>query len=122
MKKVTTPASQEESVYYSDFSGKCFGDFGAPITLSLEFNYGSKFDGATLKLDLDDSDVVELLQLVKEKLSEEAKKNFSNLSLKSVDAYDEACSDRDWGTCEYIFGHMSLYDFFLNNNEDTNTR
>lgn len=114
MKKVTTPASNEESVFYSDFSGKCFGDFGAPITLTLEFNYGSKFDGATLQLDLDDSDVVELLQLIKTKLTEDTKQEFSKLASKSVDAYDEACSDRDWGTCEHIFGHMSLYDFFLN--------
>jgi hypothetical protein len=115
MKKVTLPASQEESVYYSDFSGKCFGDFGAPIELTLEFNYGSKYDGALFKLHLDDEDVSEIMKLIKSKLSDDAKEQFLKKSQDSVNAYEEACSERDWVTCECIFGSISLYEHLSNN-------
>jgi hypothetical protein len=56
MKKTTRPAQREEAVYYSDFSGKCFGEI-PPIELKIEFGdgenqrllsihtHGSRFEG-----------------------------------------------------------------------------
>ena len=44
MKKVTKPAEKEEAVYYSDFSGKTFGEFFPHVEVNIEFNY-SQFMG-----------------------------------------------------------------------------
>jgi hypothetical protein len=75
MKKITKPLEEEEAVYYSDFSGKIFDNgFEPPVTLKMEFNYGSKYDGSKLELDLDDEDAILLLNFLKEKLQEESKK------------------------------------------------
>jgi len=54
VKKITKPFCREEATYYSDFSGKCFGECGPDITLKLEFGYGSKYDGAAIELHLSD--------------------------------------------------------------------
>ncbi len=56
MKKVIAPASRETAVYYSDFSGKCFDQFGPNAEMTLKFNYGSKYDSANIKLHLSDDD------------------------------------------------------------------
>jgi hypothetical protein len=48
MKKITKPAEKEEFVYYSDFSGKHMGDICSPVEVKIDFNYGSKRDGANL--------------------------------------------------------------------------
>jgi hypothetical protein len=59
MKKITKPSEPEEAVYYSDFTGKLLPEsttFGAPITVQIDFNYGSKYDGSKIELHLDDND------------------------------------------------------------------
>jgi hypothetical protein len=63
VKKITKPAEKEEAVYYSDFSGKCFGEFNAPVQLKIEFNYGSIYDGSKFTFDLDDDYVNKTLLL-----------------------------------------------------------
>lgn len=79
MKKITKLSQKEESVYYSDFSGKLIdNDFGSLVTLNMEFNYGSKYDGSKLELDLDDEDAMLILNFLKEKLQEESKKEKLN--------------------------------------------
>ena len=65
MKKITKPAVKEESVHYTDFEGKCLGEWPVPVELKLEFSYGSKYDGASLRLDLDDGEVKPILDLIR---------------------------------------------------------
>ncbi len=75
MKKILKPSELEEAVYYSDFSGKILNE-QPPIEISIDFNYGSKYDGCKLELHLDDEDFDQLLNFLKTKLSEDFKHNY----------------------------------------------
>lgn len=75
MKKVLKPQEPEEAIYYSDFSGKIFQDF-IPVTVTIECNYGSKYDESKLELHLSDSGLEKLLEFLKENLCQETKENF----------------------------------------------
>ena len=78
MKKVTTPESKEEAVYYSDFSGKLLGELEPPVVLTINFNYGSKMDGALLRLDLTDEEIEDIIDLIKNKLNTATREEFKN--------------------------------------------
>ena len=108
MKKITKPAEREESVYYSDFSGKCFGELYPPIQLKLEFNYGSVYDGTRFVFDLDDKDVDDILFVLKGKLSNETKKDLKQRFVALNDNYDQHVADRDWTSCDYICNEKSV--------------
>ena len=73
MKKVFKPAEREEAIYFSDFTGKSLGEWTAPVNLQINFNYGSERDGASLTLHLDDEDTKPIIDLIKQKLSEDVK-------------------------------------------------
>lgn len=75
MKKVLQPKQNEEAIYYSDFSGKLFADF-VPVTVKIECNYGSKYDGSKVKFHLSDKGLEQLLDFFKERLCEETKNEF----------------------------------------------
>jgi len=102
VKKITKPAEKEEAVYYSDFSGKCFGDFSAPIQLKIEFNYGSIYDGSKFTFDLDDADIADVLFLLKGKLTDETKKALKRRADELDDRYDQNIQNRDWTECDFI--------------------
>jgi hypothetical protein len=68
MKKIIIPEQKEEAVYFSDFTGKPFEQFGAPVELKFEFNYGSKYDNYSFTLHLDDKDIQPILDLIKSKV------------------------------------------------------
>jgi hypothetical protein len=108
MKKTTKPAQQEEATYYSDFSGKCFGDFHPHIELIINFNYGSKYDGSMLKFDLDDKDIEDVLVLLKSKLSNDAKKGFKTMYTLLDDKYEDSVQSRDWTDCNFICNEKDL--------------
>ena len=108
MKKLTKPAEKEESVYYSDFSGKCFGDFHSPVELMIDFNYGSKYDGSKLRFDLDDKDLEDVLMLLKSKLSNDTKKTLKTMHTILDDKYDNSIQSRDWTDCEFICNEKNL--------------
>ena len=108
MKKTTKPAQKEEAVYYSDFSGKCFGEFNAPVQLKIEFNYGSIYDGSKFTFDLDDNDIADVLFLLKGKLSNETKKDLKQRFVSLNDQYDQNVQDRDWTNCDYICNEKNL--------------
>lgn len=108
MKKITKPAEKEESVYYSDFSGKCFGDFHPPVELTIEFNYGSEYDGSKLKFDLDDKDIKDVLAILKSKLSNDTKKILKATYIKLDDRYEDSIQARDWTGCEFICHEKKL--------------
>lgn len=108
MKKITKPASKEEAVYYSDFSGKIFDQYEAPAELSFSFNYGSKYDTSKVTLHLTDEEAEEVLDFIKQKLSadriEQLKKALDIEQLK----YDESIEFRDWSSCDRIVCSMNL--------------
>ena len=108
MKKITKPAEKEEAAYYSDFSGKCFEEFGPPIQLKLEFNYGSVYDGSSFTFDLDDKDIDDILFVLKGKLSNETKKDLKQRLVALNDNYEQNVQERDWTSCDYICNEKSL--------------
>jgi len=108
MKKTTRPAQREEAVYYSDFSGKCFGEFDPHVELILDFGYGSKYDGSKLRFDLDDDDVEAVLTLLKSKLSKDAKKALKTAHTILDDKLDNSVQSRDWTDCEFVCNEKEL--------------
>ena len=102
MKKITKPAEREESVYYSDFSGKVLNECGPDVTLKLSFGYGSKRDGAELELHLNDKDADSIISLIKEKISIDLKKVLKN-KLNSLERnFDDSMQMRDWDSTDYL--------------------
>ena len=108
MKKTTRPAQREEAVYYSDFSGKCFGEFDPHVELRLDFGYGSKYDGGKLRFDLDDKDVEDILALLKSKLSNDTKKALKTMYTILDDKYENSIQSRDWTDCNFICNEKGL--------------
>ena len=108
MKKITKPAEKEEAVYYSDFSGKCFGDFHPPVELMIDFGYGSKYDGSKLRFDLDDKDTEDILALLKSKLSNDSKKALKTMYTILNDKYEDSVQSRDWTDCSFICNEKDL--------------
>lgn len=79
MKKILKPATEEESVTYSDFTGKLL--LGTPeVELDFWFNYGSPFDGSGLHLHLTSEEAAPILELIKSKLSKDKKQELTTLS------------------------------------------
>ena len=113
MKKITKPAQPEEAVYYSDFSGKCFGDFHPHVELMIDFNYGSKYDGSKLRFDLDDKDVEDILALLKSKLSNDTKKALKTMYTMLDYKYENSINSRDWTDCEFICNEKELLETLI---------
>ena len=113
MKKTTRPAQREEAVYYSDFSGKCFGEFDPHVELTLDFGYGSKYDGSKLRFDLDDDDIGDILFLLKSKLSNDAKKALKTMYTLLDDKYEDSIQSRDWTECEFVCNEKELLEKIL---------
>jgi hypothetical protein len=106
MKKIIKPAEKEEATYFSDFTGKCFGQHQAPVELKLEFGYGSERDGASLMLHLDDEDVKPIVDLIKQKLSEDIKLELrKKLEILDKD-YEDSMQFRDWQSCDNLSNCM----------------
>jgi hypothetical protein len=101
MKKITKPAEREEAVFYSDFSGKNLGDCNPPVEIKIEFNYGSKKDGAILNLHLDDDDIKPILELIKKNISEDFKKDLIKKIKQQEKYFEDSMQFRDWTSCDY---------------------
>ena len=102
MKKVIVPEQKEEANYFSDFSGQPFGElYHPPVTLKLEFNYGSKYDGSEITLHLSDKDIEPILELISSKLNSDFKKNLKNELEENDEQYFNAIEARDPMECEY---------------------
>ena len=102
MKKIIQPEQAEESIYFSDFTGKPFMDGLPPsIELKFNFNYGSKYDGANLNFHLSDQDFESLLPILREKLSQDAKKELGK-TLHELDLQlEDAIQSKSYSDCEY---------------------
>ena len=108
MKKVLKPAEKEEATYYSDFTGKTFGDLGAPVDLKISFNYGSYRDGAVLSLHLDDKDINPIIKAIKQNLCANTKKQLKKWLKEQEKSFDESIQFRDWDSCDRISNCSSL--------------
>ena len=102
MKKILKPASKEEAIYYSDFSGKCFGEFYPPVELTISCSYGSKHDGAGIELHLDDEEVQPFLKLIKKMISEDFKSKIKKQLESAENVYEDAMQMRDWEHCDVL--------------------
>lgn len=108
MKKIIKPAEREEAVYYSDFEGRCFGEFGPECTLKINFNYGSEHDGSDIEFHLTDEELQPILELIKSKLSVEYKKNIKKEIEENDEKYEDSIDSRDWQSCEYYATNVEL--------------
>ena len=100
MKKVIKEKRHEEAIYFSDFSGKPFGTYRPPVTLKIEFEYGSIHDGSGITLHLDDKDMEPILELIKNKLNADCKKQMKDDISDNDDEYSTAIQSRDVASCE----------------------
>lgn len=110
MKKIIVPKQHEEANYFSDFSGQPFGDDPhPPVTLKLEFNYGSDYDGSEITLHLSDRDVEPILDLISSKLNPDFKKQLKQEFIENDEQYFNAIEARDPMECEYRISCNNLY-------------
>jgi hypothetical protein len=107
MKKVIVPKTYEQAVYYSDFTGKCFSML-PNVELTIEFNYGSKFDGTSLKLELSDEDIMPIIDLIKSKLSEDYKFKLKSENFINNINHDDAMDSRDFSQAELYSNKLEL--------------
>jgi hypothetical protein len=115
MKKIIVPQQREEANYFSDFSGQPFNQFGVPITLKLEFNYGSEYDGSEITLHLSDRDVQPILELISSKLNPDFKKQLEQEFIENDEEYFNAIEARDPMECEYRISCNNLFKKLLGN-------
>lgn len=108
MKKILEPATKEEACYYSDFTGKVLGNHGIPVDLKISFNYGSRRDGATLSLHLDDEDAKPIIDLIKQKLCPNTKKQLKKKLKQKEKSFEESAQFRDWNSCDFISNDIWL--------------
>jgi hypothetical protein len=108
MKKVLKPKSCEEATYFSDFTGQPFDQFGPPVTLKLEFNYGSEHDQSEITFHLSDKDVSPIIDLISSKLNPDYKKDLEVTLCDNDEEFDKAMDSRDPMMCEYYISCNSL--------------
>ena len=113
MKKITKPKQNEEVVYYSDFSGESFSNWPPPVELTIEFNYGSKYDGSKFTFQLDDNDMDDVLFLLKGKLHNNTKKDLKQRYASLNDRYEDSVQSRDWTDCDYVCNKKSILERLL---------
>jgi hypothetical protein len=110
MKKIIVPKQIEEANYFSDFSGQPFDElFGPPVTLKLEFNYGSDYDNSEITLHLSDRDVQPILELISSKLNPDFKKQLEYELIENDEEYCNAIEARDPMECEIRISCNNLY-------------
>jgi hypothetical protein len=116
MKKIIKPAVSEEAVYISDFTEFDFEKFDPHVELKLSFNYGSKYDGTDFVLHLTDDEIMPILEVIKNNLSESFKKEI-NRQLKFAEKnQEELIQSRDWSACEYGQKAIDFISIFTDKN------
>jgi hypothetical protein len=120
MKKITKPAEREESVFYSDFSGKNLGECGAPVDLKIICGYESKYDGCDVTLHLDDKDLEKLLACIKSLISEDYKCDIKKKLEKYEKDFEDSMQMRDWGSCDVLSNNLWFWRDLLGISENEN--
>ena len=118
MKKIIKPRINEEAVYYSDFSGKCFGELPAPVEISIAFSYGSKHDGAGIQIHLDDEELKPILDVIKKSISEDYKNDMKKTIQRYETNYNDAMQMRDWGHCDIVSNNIWFWREMLDIKEE----
>ena len=119
MKKVIKEKRHEEAIYFSDFSGKPFGTYRPPVTLKIEFEYGSIHDGSGITLHLDDKDMEPILELIKNKLNADCKKQMKDDISDNDDEYSTAIQSRDVASCEIYASTIHLLRTLIGEESDS---
>jgi len=110
MKKIITPKQHEEANYFSDFTGQPFGEgYTPPVTLKLDFGFGSEYDNSEITLHLSDRDVAPILDLISSKLNPDVKKQLEQEFIENNEQYFNAIEARDPMECEYRISCNNLY-------------
>ncbi|MFA5234031.1 MAG: hypothetical protein WC390_06475 [Sulfurimonas sp.] len=113
MKTIIKPATREHSVIHCDFTGEKL-DMGPPLTLTLDFAYGSDFDGSCLEMHLSESGEKELLAFIKEKLTKQTKETFA----AEIDSLKQDFTDnidiRDLASIDFLDKNISLHKYLSN--------
>ena len=118
MKKIIVPKQKEEATYFSDFTGQPFGDlYHPPVTLKLEFNYGSDYDQSEITLHLSDKDIAPILNLISSKLNPDFKKQLEQELIENDEEYFNAIEARDPMECEYRISCNNLLKKLLGNDK-----
>jgi hypothetical protein len=120
MKKIIKPAEREESVFYSDFSGKTLGEFGPDVEIKISCGYGSKYDGTEVTLHLDDIDFEKIIDFSKDNISKDFKDETRKKLEKYEKDYDDSMQMRDWNSCDNTINNMWFIRKFLNIKEEPN--
>jgi hypothetical protein len=68
MKKVIRPAVREIVEYRSDFSGKKFPHGIPPVSIQIDFGYGSRHDETSVSFELTAEEADEVLGFLRSKL------------------------------------------------------
>jgi len=119
VKKLIKPSSREEAVYYSDFSGKCFGEWSPEVTLKINCEYGSKYDGSTLELHLSDEDLKIIFAIIKSNVSPEFKKQIQTELNSRLKHYDDSIQARDWTDCSLTGNSIDFLEMLLDNKQES---
>lgn len=106
MKKVIKPAALEQSERYCDFSGEKL-EYES-CSLKIDFGYGSKYDGATLELDLSESAEELLIMFIKANLNPKSINNLKKDKKKLGKCYNDVFDARDWESTEYMQNGIDL--------------
>ena len=77
MKQILKPSSKEESIYFSDFTGKVLPMNSVPVTIKIECSYESYMDENKTEIHLTDEEARSLLLFIKSNLTQESFKNSS---------------------------------------------
>ena len=118
VKKIVKPSEKEEVIYYSDFSGKCFGQFHPDVNVKIEFNYNSRFDGSTLELHLTDQETTSLLNFIKREITTEYKNEIKSKLNHVEQQLDISIQSRDWSDCDYKYTSIDLYKYLIDHEEE----
>ena len=72
MKKTIQPAREEITETWCDGTGAPLPEGLAPLTLTLDFGFGSRFDGAKITLHYSEAEAEKLVALIKTRLCEKS--------------------------------------------------
>ena len=113
MKKIIKPAEKAVCVYFSDFSGKLFGEFDPEVKIKIEFNYGSIYDGTEIEFHATDEEISSILEHIKEKRSEDYKKSIQQRLDSTERNFEKSMQMRDWGSCDYESNSLHFLRYML---------
>lgn len=122
MKIIKQAAVPEKSEYLSDFTGKPIGEDAPQASLTLEFNYGSKFDGGSVSFDLSDDDALQVVRFLASKLGKAATKEAEHARSLAENNYNDNFQARDWDSVEHFGGLLRLFNEFIGAIPEPKTR